>query len=228
MKKQILTLTMCLALTSTSVLAQNTATLEKSTIPTGQTQINSTVAPYMKPTEMRQPQMEEARRRFESRKAQERGLLYETLGLSSEQKAKAEALDAKTRAEAGKYLRKVQVEAKRLRDLKTKHASFIALHKQKLALKKAKKDVNNCFESSRKSFEAILTKEQLEKFKVIDEAKRKEMAQFKKHHKPGGPNHIGPKPPMGPGPEHMGSPPEGFGSKGFHRAEPMGPPPEKK
>lgn len=222
MKKQILTLTMCLALTSTVALAGGTeAVTTKTTAPIAKAQIKSITNPStntIKQSEIKNPQMEEARKRFEGRKAQERGLMYETLGLSAEQKAKAEALDAKTRSEAGKYLRKVQIEARRLRDLKVKHASFLAIYKQKHALKVAKNNAQNYFKSSRKSFEAILTKEQLAKFKILDEAKRKEMEQYRKGQKPnGGPNYIGPKPPT-----------EGFGSKGPHGPEPIGPTPEDK
>ena len=48
------------------------------------------------------------------------------------------------------------------------------------------------------------------------------MQEFRKTHKHGGPNGMGPKP-NGFGPEHMGPPPEGMGIVG--PKGPMGPPP---
>lgn len=222
MKKQIFTLTMCLALTTTSALAEGTKTItNKVSAPVAKSQITSVPTQATRPTEITLPQQFEARKKFEERKAQERELMYTTLGLSAEQKVKLEAIDAKTRAEAGKYLRKVQVEAKKLKDLKAKHASFFAIYKQKHALKVAKHKAHKFFESSRKSFEAVLTKEQLEKFKILNEAKKKELQEFRKDHAHHGTNGFG------PGPEHMGLP-QGFGPKGPHDPEQIGPAPQEK
>jgi len=208
MKKQILTLAMCLALTATSALAEsnNNAVTQKATTTTIKTVPNSNLVKPVEPHNLMS--REEAKKHFEERKAKERNSLYQALKLSDEQKIKAEELDAKTRAEAGKYIRKVQIEAKKLRDLKNKNASFFAIRKQKSVLKSAKKEANKYFEDSRKAFEAILTKEQNESFKLIDEAKRKKIESFKKNHKQGRPEGMGPGGPMGP--------------------EPMGPPPGKK
>lgn len=219
MKKQILTVTMCLAFTATSALAVNT----KTTIPTSKTltsvtkPVNSlpqnTLATPLKKELMTR---DEAKKRFEDRKTQERAMMYEALNFTNEQKAKAEALDSKTRAEAGKYLHKVRTEAKKLRDLKAKHASIFAIYKQKFALRTAKNEAHKYFENSRKSFEAILTKEQQAKFKTIQEAKRKEMEQFRKGYKHGAMKKMGP-------------PSEFMGPKGpKHGLSPIVPPPEDK
>jgi len=206
MKKQFLTLTICLALTATSALAiginplkqskelkDNTPTVVKPQVEQPQAQN------FFKPGN--QPNIiskEEAKKRFEERKAKERELLYSAINLSIEQKAKAEELDAKTRAEAGKYLKKVHTETKKLRELKTKKASFLAIYKQKLALSAAKKEAHKYFEASRKDFEAILTKEQLAKLKSIEAAKKEEMKQFKKQHKFDVIKKFKSKKPMGP------------------------------
>jgi hypothetical protein len=229
MKKQILALTMCLALTSTTALAVGAKTVaQKSTVQKAVAAApgNPLIPSLAKPGE--QPQIisrEEAKKRMGAAKAKERELLYTALNLSVEQKTKAEALDAKTKAGVVQVIKKLQLEARKLRELQSKHASVFAVWKQELALKAAKKDVEKYFKSSRKEFEAILTKEQKAKFEIIDAAKRKEMENFKKEHKHGGPNKMGHKPPVGDGPEHMGPPPQGMGPKGSYGPESMGPPP---
>lgn len=243
MKKQILTLTMCLALTATSALANGTkavtAPVKTPIANAAKTQVKAPVktAPaakainkvtpaatpqaVVKPSDKSQVMTpEEAKKHFEEKKAQERALMYEALKLTEAQKAKAEALDAKTREDAGKYLRKVQTESKKLRDLKAKHASVFAIYKQKWALKSAKADAKKYFAKSKKSFEAILTDEQKVKFNAMHEAKLKEMEKFKKDHK------MGPKGPKGP--EPMGPPPAGMGPVGPQGPAPMGLPPVKK
>lgn len=190
MKKQIFTLVTCFALSANTTLAIGIQAVAQKTVPHSFSaqQINTPATPnFVKPGE--QPKFiskEEAKKHFEDAKTKERELLYAALNLSAEQKIKAEALDAKTRTEGGKYLRQLQVEFRKLRNLKAKHASFFAIYKQKIALKKAKSEAHKYFESSRKSFEAILTKEQRAKFKLIDNAKKEEMKQFrKKHHHTG-------------------------------------------
>lgn len=180
MKKQILALTMCLTLTATSVLADSIKSTPAKPVPTQSSITNP--KPVVTPSAA--PKIE-ARKHFEEEKAKERQLMYAALNLSEEQKAKAEELDAKTKAEAVKYLRRVHTEAKKLRDLKAKHASIFAIYKQKLVLRAAKVDTHNYLEQSRKSFESILTKEQKDKFRMINAAKKEEMEKFKKEHKQG-------------------------------------------
>jgi hypothetical protein len=232
MKKQVLVLTMCLALTATYASAGTNVT-QKSTVrktavaapvqaPQTKIPASALMPSLAKPGQ--QPQFinkEEAKKRFESAKAKEREFLYTALNFTAEQKSKAEVLDIKTKAGAGKVIKKVQSEARKLRDLQNKHASKFAIWKQKLALRKAKDDMKKYFENSRKDFESIMTKEQKAKFKIIDDAKKKEMEQFRKEHKFGGHK---------PGPDaHMGPPPSGMGPNGPQGPEPMGPPsPEDK
>lgn len=231
MKKRILALTMCLTLTAASALAIDINMPAGQIAPTIKAQPNT----VMQLTPSRRPQINnvqerlEARKRFEDRKAHERELMYTTLGLTAEQKNKAEAIDAKTRAEAGKYIRRIQVEAKRLRELTIKKASWFDIHRQKQALNAARKDADKYFENSKKSFEALLTKEQLAKFRVIDNAKKKEMKEFKKHHKPGGFEHYGPKPPIGPNGFDKSRPQPTTGElKGLYGPAPVSPPANEK
>lgn len=114
------------------------------------------------------------KRTFIDKKAQERELLYTVLGLSEEQKVKAKEIDAKTLAGLGKYLRKVQIEGRKLKDLKARHASKLKIYSQRHKLNVAKKDVDRFLNVSKKRFESILNKEQKAKFRLIDEEKRKE------------------------------------------------------
>lgn len=192
MKKQILTLTMCLALTSTAAFASVPNSTGQKMVPQSVVSTPTTLNPakpavtqvISKPGKpLTITSMDELKKHFEDKRAQERERLYNDLNLSAEQKITAKDLDATAKVEFAKYRKKVQVEARKLRDLKAKHASFFEMRNQKYALKKAKADAKKYFDSSNKSFEAILTKEQKAKYKVIQAAKRKEIEQFKKGHK---------------------------------------------
>lgn len=148
MKKQILTLAMCLAVSATAVSAESA----KSVKPTNQ---KSEVA-MEKPVEPQKfKSEEEAKKFFECKMAQRREAFYKELGLTPEQKAKADALDAKTKADAQ------------------------ALHK------KFKEERKKLMESSKKSFEDILTKEQKAKLKEIDKETKEKMEKMRKERKDG-------------------------------------------
>lgn len=202
MKKQVLTLTMCLALTATTALAAGTQVVSKAQVKEpAKVQVQPSAQNALKSTEQTQiTTREDIKRKFDEKRNKERELMYTALSLTAEQKAKAEALDEQAKAEAGKLLRKVRTEAKKLRDLKTKHASIFAIYKQKFILRSAKIDAKNYLEKSRRDFEAILTPEQKVKFKAIKEARREEFQKFKKEHKHGihkgyySHEMIGPKP----------------------------------
>ena len=221
MKKQILTLTMCLALTATAALANGTTVVTqkaapaKISMPAPVTQ-TAPATMTIKPAE--QPQImtrEEAKKNFEERRVKIRERMYNELGLSTEQKTQAEALDLKNKTEAIPLFEKFKAESKKLSELKNKHASVFKIWQQENVVKEAKKSLESHFDTSRKAFEAILTPEQKAKF----EARKIKMEKFKKCHK-----HCGQKGPHGP--EHMGPPPEGMGPQ--QGPAPVGPPPEKK
>lgn len=232
MKKQILTLTLCLALTATSALAAGTNSVAHKAV--AKTKITTTIKTPTKATTAQniakpgeQPKFmtqEEAKKHFEERRAAEREHIYKDLGLSVDQKTKAEAIDAKTREGGRSAIRKVQVEHKKLRDLKTKHASAFAIWKQKRVLKSAKKDADKFFGASRKQFEAILTDTQKAKLKVIDAERKARMENaMKRHHHDF--SKMGPKP---EGPQLMGPPLGEGGHEGPHGPAPVGPPPANK
>lgn len=185
MKKQILTLTMCLALTATAALADVTKQATPATVSTtaaGKLQAKPT-SPKNLVKQAEQPKVitrEEAKKRFEERRNQQREQMYCKLGLTAEQKVKAEALDVKSKAAAEPIIIKLQAEGRKLKDLKAKKASKLEIFKQERAFKATKNELKNSFEASKKSFEAILTKEQKDKFKAMGEERKKEMQKMKK------------------------------------------------
>jgi len=232
MKKQILTITMCLALTSTAALADgakqapqkvSTPTKISKTVPV---KVQAALPPEAILNGITDPSKiltkEDARKNFEAKKAKARERRYNELGLSTEQRAKAEALNLKTQTEAVSLFTTLKAESKKLGDLKAKHASIFAIWHQENVVKASQKALKKHFSDSGAAFEAILTPAQKVKF----EARKKEMDKYRKEHKPGG--HKGYY-----GPKHMGPPPEGHGPDGMgpdgpQGPAPMGPPPEKR
>lgn len=188
MKKQILTLTMCLALTATSALADGTKNISQKTVAQTKSAITTTKqAPTVTttaPTETTNKikTKEEDRKRFEEKKAQERQALYATLGLSPEQKTKAEALDAKTKYGAGPLARKLHVEARKLGSMRAKKASKLSILKQEIVLNSAKNELKKYFKDCNKRFKAILTPVQRKQFNAIDEQRKAEMRKFRAQH----------------------------------------------
>lgn len=179
MKKQIITLTVCLALTATSAFAASTtAVTMKAT-----QQPAKTVAPQAEkscgcPCEASASTKEQFKQKFEERMTKRREALYAKLGLSSDQKAKALELDKKNKTEAKPLMEKLHNEKAKLNDMKSKKCCPVKLLEQKQKVKEAKKALNKHRKASEKSFEALLTGEQLTKFKAIKEERK---ANFKKH-----------------------------------------------
>lgn len=186
MKKQILTLTMCLALTVTSALASVPATktapakkpvaVAKKVVPVAEKKASCEAAapatPALTPAE-------EARKKFEARMAKEREEFYSALNLNAEQRTKAEALDLKNRTEVEPLIVKVHEEKAKLRELKAKKACPCEILKQKHELKAARHEVKEHFVAADKEFRAILTQDQVTKLDNLVKARKAEM---KKHH----------------------------------------------
>lgn len=186
MKKQILTLSLCLALTATSALASGTSTVAKKAPAKTHVAVSKTVKPVTPvankvqtpaPAVTLSPE-QLAKQRFEEKMAQEREARYNALNLSAEQRTKAEALDQKHRAGAEPLFCKLHQERAKLHELKAKKACPVAICQQKQAVKAAKKDLKKYFETSKKEFEAILTPVQIAKLKTLEEARK---ASFKDH-----------------------------------------------
>lgn len=179
MKKQILTLTLCLALTASSAFASSTAKVTTQAKP----QQAKAVAPQAEkpcacPCETSAMTKEQFKQKFEERMTKRREALYEKLGLSQDQKAKALDLDKKNREEAKPLMEKLHEEKTKLNDMKSQKCCPVKLMEQKQKVKEAKKALRKHFMASEKNFEALLTGEQLTKFKAIKEERK---AKFKKH-----------------------------------------------
>lgn len=176
MKKQILTLSLCLALTATSALASGTKTCAKKA---------PAKAPVAK-TVQTQPQEavltpeQAAKKHFEEKMAKEREDLYCKLGLTKDQKDKAADLNAQSRESAKPLFETFHTEKVKLHELKNKKACPIEIAKQKEKVHAARKALKAHFTEERKSFEALLTKDQLAKFKALKEERKQEFKKNKK------------------------------------------------
>lgn len=186
MKKQILTLTMCLALTVTSALASTPATkhapakkpvaAEKKVVPVAEKKASCATTALATPA---LTPAEEARKKFEARMAKEREDFYTALSLTTEQRTKAEALDLKNRTEVEPLIVKVHEEKAKLRELKAKKACPCEILKQKHELKVVRHEVKAHFVAADKEFRAILTQDQVTK---LDNLVKERKAEMKKNH----------------------------------------------
>jgi len=195
-KKHLLIVSMCLAFTLNSAFAKNAKVgnmqSEKTTVSKISASNSAPVSSLINKDGFISPNSPsikmpgtDVRKRFEDRRTKERESLYNDLNLTANQRVIAAALDSQIRSESGRYRARVQIEARKLKDLKMKHASFIAIYKQKSALRSAQKNVDKYMKSSKEAFGEILTSEQKAKFKKIDAQKKKDMQDFRKNHKPG-------------------------------------------
>ena len=160
MKKQIIAMSVCLALTASSAFATCPLNAKKET---------------KKPVSIeklgKRPHLsrEEAKKHFEAKRTEERECLFKQLGLSSAQKAKIEALDAKAKTS------------------------------REALMKKFKDDNMALMENYKKDFDAVLTPAQKTKFEKIKTEKKAEMEKFRKEHGPKDfKDHKGPMGPEGP------------------------------
>lgn len=184
MKKQVFALTLCLALTTACALANETINSNKSlptSVKTEKQKLPICPCKFMPSCDNKLPP-EQMKKQFEEKMAKHRENFYLKLGLTEEQKLQAKKLDLKNR-EDGKILRdKFHEECFKLRDLKEKKANKINIYMQEQRVKSAQKALEKHMEASKKSFEAILTKEQLEKLKVIEAKRNKQMGKRRKNH----------------------------------------------
>lgn len=209
MKKQVLILTMCLVMSTASALASGLAKENPLPNPFPSSQVkkvtqNSTkIDPPAKETPCVKPAMsetrcitsEQAKKKFEEKMTKDREDLYCKLGLTPEQKAKAEAMDKANKEAAKPLMCKLRQEKAKLRELKEKKACPVKICEQKQQVKLAKKALKEHFEASRKCFESILTECQLAKLKTIREERKAEFKNHDKHHEhhfhPGHKHHFG-------------------------------------
>jgi len=163
---------MCLAMTASAALAQ-VATTVPAAVPC-KTKLE-------KPCEQKmRPHTEADKKQFEAKMNKERELFHNALNLTPEQKKKADELHKKAMNESEPLFKKVQEERTKFVELTAKNAPKEEILKQEITVKTAKKAVKNHFKASRKQFEAILTKEQLAKLKILKEQRKTEMKKHKK------------------------------------------------
>lgn len=192
MKKHFFALVVCLLLSVNAASADTSPALPYSLSP----QLNPLMSPKSAPkgksvipsipsaqTSKMYSQMkasEETRRNLIERRNKERQLMYAALNLTGDQITKAEAIDAKMKVDATNFNRRIRTEAKKLKMFEDKKAPFWTIHKQKQVIKGIKNEAKKYAASTQKSFEAILTREQKAKYKIIKKAKIQELKDMKK------------------------------------------------
>lgn len=199
MKKQLLTLTLCLALTVGSAFAATPAPAKKATTPVKVTATTKKVTAPAKaaattkkcpaasavktpaPEPVLTPE-QKAKKDLEEKIAKDRAELYCKLGLSEQQKLTASALEEKTKAEIEPLFAKLHDEKVKLHELKDKKACPCKIAEQKAKVKAVKKDIKKHFVAAQKSFEEMLTADQLAKFKVIKEQRKSERKELMGEH----------------------------------------------
>lgn len=187
MKKQLFALVICATLTTYCAFAANTSTqIKKQVLVDAPAKLTPDTPPFDGGKCKLPPRFknkEEAKKFFEAKRKEQRIKLYDSLTLTTEQRAKAEELDAANKIEVEKRFKKVQQELSKLKLMKKKgKASSFALFKQKNAIKHADADLHKYIKSSNKEFENILTKVQKEKYDVIMAERKAAREAFKKAH----------------------------------------------
>lgn len=210
MNKKILIASLCVSLTAISVLsAEANISFEDMAPKHGVSSPSSVLPPELAVGAPHSKKLsgDQIKKLMETRRAQEKTLMYDTLKLTEAQKAKAEALDAKTKSELKPLVKDLRQEMKKMQELKTKNASIIKIWKQQFAVNSAKSKVKSKLTASKNDFEAILTAEQKTQYKKIEADRHKKMQQFHKNHPGFGPKGMAPGPKGRHGFEHAGPPP---------------------
>lgn len=176
MKKRIITLGLCLTISAACAFADCTQPQKNNS-----KQNTAAVTAPTCPSAMQHSEKCK-KENCEEQIKKDREELYCKLSLTDEQKAKAEAIFQKMKDSSTPLIDKLQKEKAKLRGLKNKKACKIRIDEQKLKVKLAKKALKKHVKKSIKEFEAILNKEQLEKFEVIRKEKKEEWKEFKGHH----------------------------------------------
>ena len=167
MKKQVLTVALALALTTSSAFASSCTK-----------QIPKTPAKAVKNAQTTPCcAKESAKQKFEDKFKKDKADFDAKLGLTKDQKAKIDALDEKTKLGLDGLFAKFYTEKAKLFELKSQQACPLKIEEQQVKLKEAKKAIKNYMEQSKKEFESILTDCQLKKLQAMKEEKKKEFAQ---------------------------------------------------
>lgn len=174
MKKQLMTLAVCFALTASATFAATSAKVTmKATVPVAAKTQTLNAKPCPPPATEKQ--------KFEEKMAKDREELYCKLGLSQEQRDKADALHKCSRESAEPLFAKYHEEKAKLHELKAQKACPCKIEEQRLKVKVAKHAVKEHMAKYRKDFESILTKDQLCKFNQLRKEQKEEWKKAKCH-----------------------------------------------
>lgn len=169
MKKQMMTLAVCLALTATSAMAVTSA---NETAPAA--------AQKKAAVETKCP-CEHNKQNFEEKMAKHIEDFYTKLGLTKEQRKKADYLHEKSMLESESLMAKLFTEKAKVHELRAQKACPEKVAAQVAKVKEAKQALRTHMECSKKEFEAILNKQQLAKLKALKEEKKEQFRKCKCH-----------------------------------------------
>lgn len=184
MKKQMMTLAICLALTTTVVLASDSSDISTQAL-IKNAQANEAIVPIANQTpasDVASMPKQSVKTKFKEKWAEDKEELYCKLGLTPEQKAKAKALDEKKKMDAEPLLAKFHEEKAKLHQLKATKASSEKINQQKMKVKDAERTIKAHMEASRKKFEAILDQCQLTKYQEIRKERKEQWQKYGYHH----------------------------------------------
>lgn len=116
------------------------------------------------------------RQEFESRKKAELAKLYVTLSLTEQQIEDANKIENKYKELKKTAIKDLFATSKKFNQMKKDKACKLRIKLQERRLKLAYKHTHAVFEKSQKEFEAILTPEQLEKFRKYQEQRKAELS----------------------------------------------------
>lgn len=184
MKKQMLTLAMCLALTTASVWASSMSNVvpnivTQNTQKTGEITLISNQIPV---SDVTPAPTQSVKTSFRTKWDEDREELYCKLGLTPEQRTKAKALDEKKKSDAQPLIAKFHEEKVKLHQLKAAKACSAEIDQQKIKVKAAERAIKAHMHASRKKFEAILDECQLAKYKEIRAERKKQWEKYRHHH----------------------------------------------
>lgn len=184
MKRQIMTLAVCLALTANVTWASDNGDVSTQVLTKNMhvAEAVNMVANQIPVSDVNSCPKQSVKTKFKARWAEDREELYCKLGLTPEQKAKAKALDEQKKIDAEPLLAKFHEEKAKLHQLKVAGACSEEINKQKMKVKDAEKTIKAHMEASRKKFEAILDKCQLAKYQAIRKERKEQWEKFHHHH----------------------------------------------
>lgn len=184
MKKQMMILAACFALTATVALASdnNNFSTQVLTKNINTTETVNTSANQIPVSDINSCPKQSVKTKFKEKWMEDKEELYCKLGLTPAQKSKAKALDEQKKMDAEPLLAKFHEEKAKLHQLKAAKACSEEINQQKIKVKAAERAIKCHMEASRKNFEGILDKCQLAKYQEIRKERKEQWEKFGHHH----------------------------------------------